>query len=77
MTAGIERRTRIAGAKAARLPSAARLSRRSAWAIVAAGSVITGDVERDALAMARGRQEQKTGWAKRFREAMQVRKDKR
>ncbi|NCP11349.1 MAG: bifunctional UDP-N-acetylglucosamine diphosphorylase/glucosamine-1-phosphate N-acetyltransferase GlmU [Sphingomonadales bacterium] len=48
-----------------------------AGAIVAAGSVITGDVERDALAMARGRQEQKTGWAKRFREAMQVRKDKR
>lgn len=37
-------------------------------AIVGAGSVITGDVPDDALAVARGRQETKRGWAKRFRE---------
>jgi bifunctional UDP-N-acetylglucosamine pyrophosphorylase/glucosamine-1-phosphate N-acetyltransferase len=38
-----------------------------AGAIVAAGSVIVADVAADALAVARGRQEQKAGWAARFR----------
>ncbi|TXC74114.1 bifunctional UDP-N-acetylglucosamine diphosphorylase/glucosamine-1-phosphate N-acetyltransferase GlmU [Sphingorhabdus soli] len=47
-----------------------------AGAIVAAGSVVTRDVEPDALALARGKQDAKPGWAKRFREAMQARKDK-
>ena len=37
-------------------------------AIVAAGSVITADVAADALAIARGKQEEKQGWAKEFRE---------
>ena len=37
-------------------------------AITAAGSVITQDVEADALAIARGAQTQKVGWAKAFRE---------
>ena len=37
-------------------------------AIVAAGSVITRDVPADALAVARGEQVDKPGWAKRFRE---------
>lgn len=36
-------------------------------AIVAAGSTITRDVPSDALALARGRQETKEGWASRFR----------
>ncbi len=36
-------------------------------AITAAGSVIVADVPADALAVARGRQEKKAGWAKRFR----------
>jgi bifunctional UDP-N-acetylglucosamine pyrophosphorylase/glucosamine-1-phosphate N-acetyltransferase len=35
---------------------------------VAAGSVIVHDVPADALAVARGRQEDKPGWAKKFRE---------
>jgi bifunctional UDP-N-acetylglucosamine pyrophosphorylase/glucosamine-1-phosphate N-acetyltransferase len=37
-------------------------------AITAAGSVITGNVAADALAVARGRQTEIPGWAKRFRE---------
>ena len=41
-----------------------------AGAIVAAGSVIIRDVEPDALAVARGTQEVRPGWAVRFREAM-------
>ncbi|MFV1918806.1 bifunctional UDP-N-acetylglucosamine diphosphorylase/glucosamine-1-phosphate N-acetyltransferase GlmU [Sphingomonas sp. MJ1 (PH-R8)] len=41
-----------------------------AGAIVAAGSVITRDVEPDALAVARGSQEVRSGWAARFREKM-------
>ncbi|HSE77290.1 MAG TPA: bifunctional UDP-N-acetylglucosamine diphosphorylase/glucosamine-1-phosphate N-acetyltransferase GlmU [Alphaproteobacteria bacterium] len=36
-------------------------------AFVAAGSVITRDVPDDALAVARGRQEQRAGWARSFR----------
>lgn len=43
-------------------------------AIVAAGSVITQDVEANALAMGRARQEAKAGWAPRFREMMKARK---
>lgn len=37
-------------------------------ASIAAGSVITRNVPADALAVARGRQEEKPGWAKKFRE---------
>ncbi len=43
-------------------------------AIVAAGSVVTRDVERDALCLVRPRQEDKPGWAGRFRAKMQARK---
>ncbi len=45
-----------------------------AGAIVGAGSVITGDVEADALAIARGKQEVRPGRAKRFREVMAAKK---
>ncbi len=45
-------------------------------AMVGAGSVITRDVEPDALAVARGAQEAKPGRAKTFREKMQARKDR-
>lgn len=41
-----------------------------AGAIVAAGSVITRDVEPDALALARGTQEAQPGWAAQFRAKM-------
>ena len=41
-----------------------------AGAMVAAGSVITRDVEPDALAVARGSQEVRPGWAARFRKNM-------
>jgi len=47
-----------------------------AGAIVAAGSVVTTDVQPDALAIARGNQENKPNWAARFREVMQARKSK-
>jgi bifunctional UDP-N-acetylglucosamine pyrophosphorylase/glucosamine-1-phosphate N-acetyltransferase len=43
-------------------------------AIVGAGSVVTRDVAPDALAVARGTQQEKTGWAARFRAAMQAKK---
>jgi len=43
-------------------------------AIVAAGSVVTRDVADDALALARGSQVEKPGWAVRFREKMAARK---
>ena len=43
-------------------------------ALVAAGSVITGDVPADGFAIARGRQEMREGWAPRFREAAKARK---
>jgi len=43
-------------------------------AIVAAGSVVTRDVPADALALARGRQEEKPGWAVRFRTMMAAKK---
>jgi bifunctional UDP-N-acetylglucosamine pyrophosphorylase/glucosamine-1-phosphate N-acetyltransferase len=39
-------------------------------AIVGAGSVITEDVEADALAVERSEQKGISGWAKRFRERM-------
>jgi bifunctional UDP-N-acetylglucosamine pyrophosphorylase/glucosamine-1-phosphate N-acetyltransferase len=39
-------------------------------AIVGAGSVVTSDVEANALVLARGEQTAKPGWAKRFREVM-------
>ena len=41
---------------------------------VAAGSVITHDVPADALAVARGRQQDKPGWARKFRERKQAEK---
>jgi bifunctional UDP-N-acetylglucosamine pyrophosphorylase/glucosamine-1-phosphate N-acetyltransferase len=43
-------------------------------AITAAGSVITQDVEADALAIARGAQTQKAGWAKAFRDKKKLEK---
>lgn len=43
-------------------------------AIVGAGSVVTADVPDDALAVARGSQVAKPGWAARFREVMAARK---
>ncbi len=43
-------------------------------AIVGAGSVVTADVPADALALARGRQEVREGWAARFRSMMKARK---
>lgn len=43
-------------------------------AMVAAGSVVTDDIEADALAIARPRQEQKAEWAKGFREKQQAEK---
>jgi len=46
-------------------------------AIVAAGSVITGDVPDNALAVARGRQEHRDGWAATFRKDQQKKKSRR
>jgi bifunctional UDP-N-acetylglucosamine pyrophosphorylase/glucosamine-1-phosphate N-acetyltransferase len=45
-----------------------------AGAIVAAGSVVTGDVAPDALALGRAVQQERPGWAARFRAAMAARK---
>jgi bifunctional UDP-N-acetylglucosamine pyrophosphorylase/glucosamine-1-phosphate N-acetyltransferase len=45
-----------------------------AGAMVAAGSVITADVEGDALAIARGKQEARPGRARRFRDVMAAKK---
>ncbi len=45
-----------------------------AGAIVGSGSVVTEDVAADALALGRGRQIAKEGWAKSFRDAAQARK---
>ena len=45
-----------------------------AGAITAAGSVITQDVAADSLAVARGSQVEKQGWAKAFRERQQAKK---
>lgn len=46
-----------------------------AGAITAAGSVITRDVDADAMAVARGQQVEKPGWAKAFREWKRERSD--
>lgn len=46
-------------------------------AIVAAGSVVTADVHADALAIARGSQEVKPNWARRFREVMAAKRAER
>ncbi|MBA3880971.1 MAG: bifunctional N-acetylglucosamine-1-phosphate uridyltransferase/glucosamine-1-phosphate acetyltransferase, partial [Sphingobium sp.] len=46
-----------------------------AGAIVGAGSVVTADVAPDALALARGAQTAKPGWAKRFRDVMIAKKN--
>jgi bifunctional UDP-N-acetylglucosamine pyrophosphorylase/glucosamine-1-phosphate N-acetyltransferase len=43
-------------------------------AIVGAGSVVTADVPADALALARGRQDVREGWAARFRSVITARK---
>jgi bifunctional UDP-N-acetylglucosamine pyrophosphorylase/glucosamine-1-phosphate N-acetyltransferase len=43
-------------------------------AIVGAGSVITSDVSPDSLALARGKQQDHQGWAKRFRAMMKAKK---
>ena len=48
-----------------------------AGAIVGAGSVVTRDVEAGALAVARGAQEARLGWATRFREKMAAKKRKK
>ncbi|HEX8644615.1 MAG TPA: bifunctional UDP-N-acetylglucosamine diphosphorylase/glucosamine-1-phosphate N-acetyltransferase GlmU [Allosphingosinicella sp.] len=45
-----------------------------AGAIVGAGSVVTQDVAPDALALARGRQSERPGWAARFRAVMAAKK---
>ena len=47
-----------------------------AGAIVAAGSVVTRDVSADALVLVRPEQQEKAGWAARFREKMAARKKK-
>lgn len=44
-------------------------------ALIAAGSVITEDVEADALAVARARQVGKPGWAEKFRALLRLRKE--
>lgn len=43
-------------------------------AIVGAGSTITKDIEAQALAIARGQQQERAGWAFRFRQAMAAKK---
>ncbi len=44
-------------------------------AIIAAGSTVTSDVDDEALALARAHQTQKDGWAKRFKDIKQTRKE--
>lgn len=48
-----------------------------AGAYVGSGSVVTGDVAPDALAVARGRQAEKPGWAAAFRAAQAAKKEKK
>ena len=48
-----------------------------AGAYVGSGSVVTKDVTGDALAVARGRQMEKTGWATQFRAAQTAKKQKK
>src|SRR3546814_3470983 len=45
-----------------------------AGAIIGAGSVVTCDVENDALAVARGTQKAQSGWAAKFRDRMSAKK---
>jgi bifunctional UDP-N-acetylglucosamine pyrophosphorylase/glucosamine-1-phosphate N-acetyltransferase len=45
--------------------------------MVAAGSVVTRDVAADALALARGRQVEKPGWAAKFRAARRSSRDEK
>ena len=45
-------------------------------AIVGSGSVVTKDVAPDSLVVARGRQEERVGWAARFRKLMRAKKQK-
>jgi bifunctional UDP-N-acetylglucosamine pyrophosphorylase/glucosamine-1-phosphate N-acetyltransferase len=47
-----------------------------AGAYVGSGSVITKNVEKGALAVARGRQAEISGWAARFKKAMSRPRDK-
>ena len=47
-----------------------------ARAIVGAGSVVTRDVEGDALGVTRAEQKQLSGWAARFRERQSAKKGK-
>jgi bifunctional UDP-N-acetylglucosamine pyrophosphorylase/glucosamine-1-phosphate N-acetyltransferase len=44
-------------------------------AIVGAGSVVTREVSKNALVVARGRQEEREGWAQEFRVEQQTKKD--
>ncbi|MBI3274540.1 MAG: bifunctional UDP-N-acetylglucosamine diphosphorylase/glucosamine-1-phosphate N-acetyltransferase GlmU, partial [Methylocystis sp.] len=44
-------------------------------AYVGSGSVITRDVGPDALALGRGREVERAGWAARFRESQKAKKD--
>lgn len=46
-------------------------------AIVGAGSTVTADVADDALALVRPKQEEKPGWAARFRDRMRAKKSKK
>ncbi|NCA00963.1 MAG: bifunctional UDP-N-acetylglucosamine diphosphorylase/glucosamine-1-phosphate N-acetyltransferase GlmU [Sphingomonadaceae bacterium] len=46
-------------------------------AIVGAGSTVTADVSDDALALVRPKQEEKPGWAARFRDRMRAKKSKK
>ena len=46
-------------------------------AFVGSGSVITRDVAADALALERAEQEERPGWAAKFRALMQRRKERR
>ena len=48
-----------------------------AGAMIGSGSVVTKDVSPDALAVARGRQTEKDGWAKEFRENQSAKKQKK
>ena len=45
-------------------------------AYIAAGSTITSDVQEDSMAIARARQQNKEGWAKRYRETQTALKAK-
>jgi len=48
-----------------------------AGAYVGSGSVVTKDVGADALALARGKQVEKSGWAETFRQAQRMKKNQK